>query len=149
MRASVDSTASGWAGARHASAVVAGAALLLAGCGGPVTDVVEVSGRVTYQGKPVTTGTISFVPASSEDGLRPGTSPIAEDGRYSIRAFGDREGLQAGKYRVTVQAYTGSFIDVNVRYVVPERFARVETSGLTATVPDGEPVTVNFALPAE
>ncbi|NQT40583.1 MAG: hypothetical protein HQ581_24030 [Planctomycetes bacterium] len=49
--------------------------------------------------------------------------------------------------QVVVRAYEGSFIENNVRYVVPEKFSQVETSGLTATVPTDQPsVELNFDL---
>jgi hypothetical protein len=53
------------------------AALLASGCGGKKGDV---SGTVTYQGKPLPSGTITFLDARNE---AVGSSPIT-DGKYTI-----------------------------------------------------------------
>jgi hypothetical protein len=52
-------------------------AIILAGCG-PRTG--QVSGTVSFNGKPVTSGTVTMV---SVDGI-PIQSPIGEDGAYSL-----------------------------------------------------------------
>jgi len=65
------------------------AALVFAGCGGGVGDV---SGTVTYQGKPVVCGSVVLVGA---DGV-PHTGGIKPDGTYSVSA------VPAGVARVMV-----------------------------------------------
>lgn len=70
--------------------------LLLSGCGGPDTGGrLAVSGKVTFQGQPLKTGTIEF---ASPDGERGGASIV--NGAYDIPAV---NGLMPGKYvaRVT------------------------------------------------
>lgn len=59
-------------------AVFLAAAGLVAGCGGGGG---EVSGTVTYDGKPVEQGSISFVPA---DGKGPTTGDAIKDGKYTV-----------------------------------------------------------------
>jgi hypothetical protein len=66
-------------------------ALLPAGCSRPVGSV---SGKVTYQGKPLKGGSVSFV---SDDGGRSYASGIKEDGTYTV------PDLQGGSYKVCVE----------------------------------------------
>jgi hypothetical protein len=58
-----------------------GAALLVLGCGGSGDKPASVSGRVTYNGKPVTSGTVVLIGA---DGKASDTGPVQPDGTYSI-----------------------------------------------------------------
>ena len=56
--------------------------IVAAGCGGGTGDpnAVEVSGTVTYDGKPLKTGSIAFASSSSRVG-----GPIDTNGRYTVR----------------------------------------------------------------
>jgi len=69
------------------------ALLLLAGCGGD--GRIEIGGGVTFDGKPIDNGTISFVPV---DGGGPTAGGLIQGGRYSLR-------VAAGKKRVEIQGY--------------------------------------------
>src|SRR6185437_15230333 len=78
---------------RSVSTVVfAGAiALLLSGCGRPVGSV---TGKVTYQGKPLKGGNVSF---NSTDGNQSFSTPIKEDGSFEVPR------LVGGTYKVCVE----------------------------------------------
>jgi hypothetical protein len=122
---------------------------LLSGCSKPGPLVVEVQGKVTYNGKPVAIGTVKFVPVSqSGELIRPAAGPIAADGSYSMQSFPSRSGSRPGEYQVAVVSYTGSFMDGTAKYVVPKRYADPQTSGLTVTVPAEakEPLTLDLHL---
>ncbi len=85
-----DSSPSGWIrGACVLTAIVS--LLWLTGCGRPVGSI---TGKVTYQGNPVKGGNISFV---STEGEPSQTSPLAEDGSYSIPR------ITGGEYKVVVE----------------------------------------------
>jgi hypothetical protein len=58
---------------------VAAAVLMAAGCGGGAG---EVSGTVTFDGKPIEQGSIKFTP---EDGKGPTTGDAIKDGKYSVQ----------------------------------------------------------------
>ncbi len=60
-----------------------------------------VSGTVTYNGKPLEQGGISFVP---EDSKGVGASGVVENGAYTLSTGGGADGARAGKYKVTVTA---------------------------------------------
>jgi hypothetical protein len=87
-------------------AVFIGVALCcLAGCGD--RGLMAVGGTVTLDGKPVTTGLITFQPAAGTKSRSSGAT--IRDGRYEIPAD---KGVVPGKYLVAVQAFkpTGRMI---------------------------------------
>jgi hypothetical protein len=63
-------------------------------------DRAVVSGKVSYQGKPVPEGMIAFVPIKDTKG--PTASAIIKDGGYEVVAAG---GVPLGTHRVEVQAF--------------------------------------------
>jgi hypothetical protein len=67
----------------------AGSIALLSGCGGGVGDV---SGKVTFKGKPVVYGSVGFV---GSDGV-PKTAKISPDGSYAVKD------VRAGEAKITV-----------------------------------------------
>lgn len=85
--------------------------ILSAGCGKKLPPMSPVSGKVTVDGQPLTAGSVTFTPdvdvfnqenaknAPSTAGLSAGA--IGSDGTYTISTAG-KEGVPAGKYRVTV-----------------------------------------------
>jgi len=114
-------------------------ALACLGCQSNEPEVVEVQGRVTYQGQPVTTGTISFSPQTVDMGApqRPATAVLDADGSYRLKAFRSRFGMPPGEYAVSVLSYEGSMLEPKtVKYLIPKKFSVSGTSGLVATVPD-------------
>jgi hypothetical protein len=68
-------------------------AALAAGCGRPSANL---SGEVTYDGRPVESGTITFLPA---DGKGPTAGATVTDGRYAVRR------VVPGPKTVTVRAF--------------------------------------------
>jgi hypothetical protein len=76
------------------AALVAGAALAAAGCGGPVRRA--VAGSVTIDGQPLDEAVIIFVPLDA-DGRKTGGPILA--GRY---AMSKDVGLLPGRYRVEI-----------------------------------------------
>lgn len=113
-------------------------AFLCASCSKKDPAVVEIHGRVTYLGKPVSPGTISFSPQNVQMGAtqRPATAVLDANGTYRIKAFRDRYGMPPGEYAVSVLSYNGSMLDSTVEYLVPQKFANSSTSGLLAKVPE-------------
>lgn len=121
------------------------------GCQNDDPEVVDVQGRVTYQGQPVSAGTIRFAPQIAEVGStqRPATAVLDTDGTYRLKAFRSRFGMPPGEYLVSVLSYEGSMMDPKtVKYLVPKKFAESHSSGLTATVPEGHsgPMKLDFDI---
>ncbi len=127
-------------------AVLGVAVLALSGCGRSGPDLVRVRGKVTWEGQPVGIGDITFVPIS---GSQPAIGRFSPDGTFELRSHAGRTGIEPGEYRVAIRSYEGSFIEGNVRYLVPEQFFHTETSNLTATIPAGASgwLEKNFDLP--
>ena len=84
-------------------------AVLAAGCGGSSVKLVPVKGKVTVGGQPVTSGQVSYLPATEGEGVNakaatgslPALGQIDSNGEYTLFTNG-KEGAQPGKYKVTV-----------------------------------------------
>ncbi len=59
----------------------------------------DVSGKVTFTGKPVAEGAITFTSTGSGQSA---TIPLRPDGSYTAR-LGERDGLPVGEYRVYIR----------------------------------------------
>jgi hypothetical protein len=125
----------------------------LIGCRGESgPEMVNVSGRVSYQGKPLSRGTITFLPEG--DG-QPASGTIGSDGSYRLQTIEPGDGARTGRYKVIV-----STSDLNVetldtamlpsempkgKTLTPAKFEKPETSGLTAEIKSGGS-TLDFNL---
>lgn len=127
----------------------------LSGCGGEVSgqkDTASVQGTVTYQGQPLTTGTVFFVPAG---GGPTAEGQIREDGTFELTTYEEGDGAVPGQHGVMIHA------EREMKAVLPEdedpdnppdpqlipaKYSSVETSGLTATVTAEGENTVKFEL---
>jgi hypothetical protein len=118
-------------------------AFLTAGCGSKEKPTGEVFGKVTVGGKPVTAGMVKFVPHDKD--REPMTTGLGPDGSY--RATGVPVGL------CSVAVETAMFKNLTppppaiakqlggprTKYVpIPEKYERVETSGLSVEVDRGK-----------
>jgi hypothetical protein len=131
------------------STAVAAVALCLAGCGGG-SGTVPVRGTVTFKGKPVPSGTITFIPDAGPHA----TGEIGPDGTYTLTTYKAGDGAVPGSYKVVVVAMQ----DTSARLpeertplpppIVPTKYTSVATTDLTAQVKDGEN-TINFDLKGE
>ena len=121
------------------------ALLCLAGCGGSATP--SLKGKVTFDGVPIASGNIVFLPEQSEG--RKAAAAI-EDGNYVVPA---EEGLLPGKYRVEVSwhkptgrkipsADPGIMMD-ETKEAIPPKYNSDST--LTAELAPGE-ASKDFAL---
>lgn len=79
--------------------------LCFVGCGADTGGRIGVSGKVTFQGKPLASGTIEFSPTDGKGS--PSGSTIA-DGEYSVPAA---QGLMPGNYTVKISAVDGAAQD--------------------------------------
>jgi len=117
------------------------------GCGGSA-KLAAVSGRVTYNGKPVEKADVSFTPV--EGASRAATGLTHTDGRFTLGTFGSGDGAFIGKYRVSIVAVgpsrkskpgeTGSGISGDIvpgDPLIPPKYFAPDTSGLTFEVKRG------------
>jgi hypothetical protein len=77
-------------------------AIFVAGCGNGAERVV-VRGNITYRGKTISRGAISFFPCDGTAGASV-IVPVSE-GRYAVESAG---GLPVGKYQIVVHAFRPS-----------------------------------------
>ena len=80
--------------------LVAALLLPLPACRPSRPAVAPVSGRITRDGKPVTSGVVSFYPVAG----RPAAGQIDADGRYTLGTFTRNDGALLGSHRVVIEA---------------------------------------------
>lgn len=134
--------------------------LCSAGCGSGKNSVetVPVRGKVSYNGEPVTEGTLSFEPVHDHEGgegartRRPAIGVIQADGTYEMSSFEAKDGVVPGEYKVAIQSYKGgpSPEDPTAaeEWLIPKKYGNSSESGLTAKVPADETgaVEIDFEL---
>jgi hypothetical protein len=112
----------------------------VSGCGGGdpyAVKTVSAAGTATYQGKPVSKGTILFQPVDEKG--RPASGTI-EDGKFTLTTYREGDGAVPGKHKVAVVVTEEKKTkdgDTTVKYIIPERYASAETSGVEVEVPPG------------
>jgi hypothetical protein len=83
--------------------LVACVGVLLAGCApSNPQGRLGISGKVTFEGRPLDQGTIQFTPLDSESGV--GGGAMIQNGSYIVEA---EKGLVPGKYRVRIFSAEG------------------------------------------
>jgi hypothetical protein len=116
----------------------------LVGCGDG-NNTTTVSGTISFNGKPITSGVINFL----AQGARPQGGGINADGSYSFE-------LPPGEYQVRIDTpqplpegwKEGQPLPKLPPRQVPEKYASFNSSGLKANITGNEdPQTVDFKLP--
>lgn len=136
-------------------AVLLAGIVACSGCGSSAPKTTRVSGTVQFDGKPLSKGTITFLPQASGDKerARPATGQIDSNGRYSLSTFAPGDGALPGKYQVTVVSNTSEPTPeeiaekgATIQSLIPAGYNSPSTSGLTATVADGKQEPIDFKL---
>lgn len=130
----------------------------LVGCGsgaGNLPRTVPAAGVVTLDGKPVEGAQVVLVPAGEAVTGAYGVTDAR--GRFSLRAFDQKEGAIPGDYLVQVsktievrlKGPPGS-VDggdpVRFEHGVPARYTNAQTSGLKVTIPDAGKQDIQLEL---
>ena len=111
-------------------------------------ETAPVSGKVTYRGKAVPTGTVMFVPGEGPAA----TGEIGSDGSYKLTTFSPGDGAVIGTHKVTITALQGmgnvlpEQRSATPPPLVPAKYLSGETSGLVAEVKAKTKNEVNFDL---
>lgn len=125
----------------------------LTGCGDGHPARSLVTGTVSYNGKPLSIGSLVFVPV---EGGPSAQGKVARDGSYEMGTFKEDDGVIPGDYKVMIIALTSSggsgLPEDEVKAnnepvsVIPEWYGDLEKSGLLVTVFADKPNTIDFPL---
>lgn len=120
-----------------------------AGCGGSnAPKRYSVQGVITWNSKPVVSGTITFGALDAANGTSD-SATIGKDGTYKVE-----RGLADGEYTVIIQSYKRPIAEIpppelaklgDSNLAVPKKYTDVKTTDLKFTVESG-PNTADFDL---
>ena len=117
---------------------------------------VPVTGTVLYKGQPVADATVLFEPANDTPAAAGKTDA---QGHYRLETFDPADGAVPGDYKITVRKvevirghkgeqvpddYVGPPPDE--KWLLPAKFSKAETSGLAATVNEGQTNEIKLDL---
>ncbi|MDO4574435.1 MAG: hypothetical protein Q4D98_04400 [Planctomycetia bacterium] len=115
--------------------------MLVAGCGDGRPRRYPVEGVVTVDGQPLAgefVGSVRLIPVT---GGRPASAQLDAGGKFVLGNYEADDGCPAGDYKVEVRVTEQK--NMKMRYLVPPRYGRHQTSNLTATV-SGKNDTLNI-----
>lgn len=123
------------------------------GCGDGHPKRSIVTGTVTYNGKPLSIGSLVFVPVGGGPSAQ---GKIDRNGFYEMGTFDDDDGVIPGNYKIMITALTSpggsglpeDAVDGNAGpvSVIPEWYGDLEKSGLQVTVKADEENTIDLPL---
>ncbi len=135
---------------RFATWIVAGFALMPLGCRDDTgrKPTFAVTGKVLIDSKPAEHATVVFHPVgvSGPEVVKP-RGTVKTDGTFTLTTYDGNDGAPTGDYLVTVELWlAGVRPDEPPSNRLNVKFARPETSGLTATVLAGPTTLETIAL---
>jgi hypothetical protein len=98
------------------------------GCSDGRPARVNVSGRVTIDGKPLPLGNLKFVPV----GARPSSGSINGEGQFTLGCYEDDDGVVTGLHQIQVSSY--EVVGEKVNRHAPIKYANYTMSGITFEV---------------
>lgn len=135
------------------SAVLLMIAVAVTGCGKPPHQLTPVSGKVTYNGKPLQFGCVTFQPETGQwsKGL------IQPDGTFKMSTPGEGDGAAVGVNMVRISCFEnqdpakknnggGEMGTLLGRPLIPKKYLSQDTSGLTIEIKSGNNDPVIFEL---
>jgi hypothetical protein len=113
--------------------------MFISGCGQRGISVVPVTGEVTCGGEPLAGALVTFIPAEGSQSDRSASAETNAEGGFALYTLAaEKPGALPGDYVVLIEktAATGGAGGANpvVTVVTPKRYARPNTTPLTATV---------------
>jgi len=130
----------------------------LCGCGSDTPVLPKVTGGVFFKGQPAAGALVIFNPASGEKGsLKRPSAQVNDDGSFQLSTYGPSDGAIPGEYQVTILWLdggnetegglgAGSQERAGGGDRLKGRYSQPESSGLTATIPEGDVVLPPFEL---
>ncbi len=105
-------------------------AAVAAGCSSeasaPTGRVVPAGGIISYKGKPLQSGTLTFEPV---DGGREANASIGPDGSYTLTTFEKDDGAVAGVHRVSIPRSKPN---------LPVKYRNLASSGIEVEIKSGQ-----------
>lgn len=118
-------------------------------------DTVPVTGKVLYNGQPLTFGSVTFQPARGQAAR----GEIHSDGTFELSTYRRGDGAVAGSHKVRVACYEsqdparpkGPGEQTLGRSLIPLKYTLLDQSGLTAkvTADTSEPIVFNLTGPTD
>ncbi len=104
------------------------------GCSRDTHHMAPVSGRVTLNGKPLTTGVVATLPNSG----RGAKGVINSDGTFTLGTYSTNDGALVGAHKVGVASFDETKgrgpESPNGKLLIPDRYLNPQSSGLTIEV---------------
>ena len=126
-------------------AVVLGIGLV--GCGGKSgPTLVQLSGTILFEGRPIPPGTLTFIP---KEGQGPtATGLIADAGRFTVSTHHPGDGITPGAYRIRVESWETppTMGGPPAKSAVPAKYTNVNTTDLALNVPNEREQVVEIVL---
>jgi hypothetical protein len=112
------------------------------------SGLTKVNGKVSYDGVPLTNGSISFV---SDSGGENAAGMINAKGEYTLSTHRPGDGAAPGTYRVCISSFETlpEMKESSGKRAIPEKYFDVRSSGLTATVENRRTQVIDFPLTRE
>jgi hypothetical protein len=114
--------------------------------------MIPIHGQVTYKGAPlinVTQGIVRYSPKQSGTPAREATGRIQPDGSFVLTTLSKADGVVVGDYDISVSAYSAPILTreqtesgvrhANPKLMIPDKYLKANTSGLSDTVQSGHP----------
>jgi hypothetical protein len=120
----------GWCGA----VLMACGAMLVVGCGGEAEKLAPVVGKVTVNGKPLKSGTVSFRPEQASKSQHQPNGTIDAEGNYEMTVPPDKKGVPPGWYKVVVVALDDPWPGKPLKSFVDMKYADEKTTPLKLEV---------------
>jgi hypothetical protein len=119
------------------SAIAALTSVALIGCGDGRPPRVPISGQVLIDGKPLTYGSVRFIPSDARASL----AQLDSTGHFTLNCFDREDGAVLGKHRVSVMA-AEPLSRTKVLWHAPKKYAETSTSGLEQNITEQNKLVV-------
>ena len=125
--------------------------LLIVGCGGDKMPLGKIEGKVLFRGSPLEFGSVMFQPEKGPVAK----GKIQPDGTFVLSTYSDGDGAVIGHNAVQVRCFSSQSPNAPPpnpntestpgQSLIPEKYTRFDTSGLTAEVAErNEPIVLNL-----
>lgn len=106
-------------------------------------QVFPAQGKAEYEGQPIPNATVFLHPTwLKEPNFPRPRGTVSEDGTYVLGTYRNDDGAPPGEYKVTVQWYKKAELGDDDRFLpsnlLPQRYAKADTSDLTVQIHEGD-----------